>query len=57
MKKPWVVNPLSFNGAILSILTAMVPARVRYTALSVSQGRAVVLFGGSRLWSRPGRRM
>jgi MHS family proline/betaine transporter-like MFS transporter len=35
-----------FTGAIPSILAEMFPTRVRYTALSVSYGFAVVLFGG-----------
>ena len=35
-----------FTGTIPSILAEMFPTRVRYTALSVSYGFAVVLFGG-----------
>jgi MHS family proline/betaine transporter-like MFS transporter len=35
-----------FTGTIPSILAEMFPTRVRYTALSVSYGLAVVLFGG-----------
>ena len=35
-----------FTGAIPSTLSEMFPTRVRYTALSVSYGFAVVLFGG-----------
>ena len=35
-----------YTGTIPSILAEMFPTRVRYTALSVSYGFAVVLFGG-----------
>ena len=35
-----------YTGTIPSILAEMFPTRVRYTALSVSYGLAVVLFGG-----------
>jgi MHS family proline/betaine transporter-like MFS transporter len=35
-----------YTGTIPSILAEMFPTRVRYTALSVSYGCAVVLFGG-----------
>jgi MHS family proline/betaine transporter-like MFS transporter len=35
-----------FTGTIPSILAEMFSTRVRYTALSVSYGLAVVLFGG-----------
>ena len=35
-----------YTGTIPSILAEMFPTRVRYTALSVSYGMAVVLFGG-----------
>jgi MFS transporter, MHS family, proline/betaine transporter len=35
-----------YTGCIPSILAEMFPTRVRYTALSVSYGFAVVLFGG-----------
>ncbi len=35
-----------YTGVIPSILAEMFPTRVRYTALSVSYGFAVVLFGG-----------
>jgi len=34
------------TGVIAPILAEMFPTRVRYTALSVSYGFAVVLFGG-----------
>ena len=35
-----------YTGTIPSILAEMFPTRVRYTALSVSYGSAVMLFGG-----------
>jgi MHS family proline/betaine transporter-like MFS transporter len=35
-----------YTGTIPSILAEMFPTRVRYTALSVSYGFAVMLFGG-----------
>jgi MFS transporter, MHS family, proline/betaine transporter len=35
-----------YTGTIPSILAEMFPTRVRYTALSVSYGMAVMLFGG-----------
>jgi MHS family proline/betaine transporter-like MFS transporter len=35
-----------YTGTIPSILAEMFPTRVRYTALSLSYGMAVVLFGG-----------
>jgi MFS transporter, MHS family, proline/betaine transporter len=43
---PWAMFQSLYTGTIPVILAEMFPTRVRYTALSVSYGFAVVLFGG-----------